>query len=78
MTSDAPEISGLFFGPIDLEGSMENNPVNSDSHSMLSSYMSAMSEQNDTASAVVKHAGAALTTAGPTSGNQRNPFLKLL
>ena len=78
MTSDASEMSGMFFGPIDLDGSMENNAITSGSHSMLSSYMSTMSGQIDTASAVVKHAGEALTIARPILGNQRHPYLKLL
>lgn len=78
MSSDATETSGMFFGPIDMEGSMENNPASFGSRSMLSSYMSAMSLRSDAASAVVQHAGAALTAARPTPGNQRNPYLKLL
>jgi hypothetical protein len=75
MTSDATEMSGLFFGPIDLEGSMENNAVTSGSRSMLSSYMSAMSVRSDAASALVQHVGEALTAARPTPGLQ---YLKLL
>jgi hypothetical protein len=77
MTSDASEMSGLFFGPIDLEGSMENNPVSSGNRSMLSSYASAMSVRSDAASAVVTHAGAALTASRSSASNQRNPFLML-
>lgn len=77
MTSDATEMSGMFF-PIDEENSMENNPITSGSHSMLSSYMSAMSVRSDAASAVVKHAGAALTASRPTSAKLGNPYLKLL
>jgi hypothetical protein len=77
MTSDASEMSGLFFGPIDLEGSMENNPVSTGNRSMLSSYASAMSVRSDAVSAVVTHAGAALTASRSSAGNQRNPFLML-
>ncbi len=77
MTSDATETSGMFF-PIDLEGSMENNAVTSSSHSMLSSYMSAMSVRSEAASAIVQHAGAALTPGRLSPGDQRNHYLKLL
>lgn len=78
LTSDATEMSGLFFGPMDLEGSMENNPVSSSSASALSSYKSAMSVRSEAASAVIKHAGAALTDPRPTTSDQRRPYLKLL
>jgi hypothetical protein len=79
--SDATELSGMIF-PIDDEGSMENHPASSISisisHSMLSSYASAMSVRSDAASAVVRHTGAALSAAWPSTESQRNPFLQLL
>lgn len=76
MTSDATDMSGLIFGPIDLEGSMENNPEPSGSQSMLS-YKSALSVRSAAASAIIQHAGEALTASRSitTSGN---PFLELL
>lgn len=76
MTSDAPELSGMFFGaPEDMEdGSMENNPASRGSGSMLS-YMSGLTSRGEAAGAVVQHAGAALTT---NSGNQRNLYLQVL
>lgn len=75
MTSDTVEI----FGPIDLEGSMENNPaITSGSRSMLSSYQSELSVRSDAASAIVQHAGAALAAPRPTPSNHLSPFLQLL
>lgn len=78
MTSDATETSGLFFGDIDVESSMENNPVSRDSHSMLSSYMSVMSIRDDASSAVVSHAGAGHHATPQPANNQRRPWLTLL
>jgi hypothetical protein len=78
MTSDATEMSSLFFGPIDIEGSMENNPVGVGSRSMLSSYMSGMTLQSEAASVAVQHAGAAPTVARLTPVNQRHQYLELL
>lgn len=79
LTSDAPELSGMFFGAPDLEdGSMENNDGN---RSMLSPYMSGLTLRSEAASAV-QHAGAASTNSGrsnsPNQRNQRNPYLQLL
>lgn len=70
--SDATEPSGPFFGPMDMDSadddSMENHLVSSGSYrSMLSSYASAMSCRSQAASAVIKHAGAALTAAAAAS-----------
>jgi len=80
MTGDAPEISGMFFGPIDLDGSMENNPVPSTSgRSMRSSYMSGMTLQGEeAASGVVQHAGAALAAVRLAPVSQRHQYLELL
>ena len=79
-TSDAPELSGMFFGAPDMEdGSMENNPASDGSRSMLSSYMSGLTSRGEAAGAIVQHAGAALTNAsGRSSGNQRNLYLQVL
>jgi hypothetical protein len=78
MTSDATEMSG-FFGPPDMEASsMENHPGNSGTQSMLSSFMSAMSERSTAASAIVQHAGAAFNGVRPAPRNQGNPYLRLL
>lgn len=78
MTNDATETSGLFFGPMELEGSMENNPADNGGRSMLASYSSAMSVRSDAASALVQYAGAALAASRPSLENQRNPYLQLL
>ncbi|ERF68596.1 hypothetical protein EPUS_04694 [Endocarpon pusillum Z07020] len=81
MTSDAPELSGMFFGAPDMEdGSMENNPASHGSGSMLSSYVSGLTSRGEAAGAIVQHAGAALTNASgrSNSGNQRNLYLQVL
>lgn len=75
MTSDATEMSGMFFGPIDLESSVENNPGSSGSRSMLSSHMSVRSES---ASAAIKHAGAALSPTRSAPSDRGDPFLEVL
>ncbi|KAF7503461.1 hypothetical protein GJ744_003720 [Endocarpon pusillum] len=78
MPSDAPELSGMFFGAPDMEdSSMENNPASHGSGSMLSSYVSGLTSRGEAAGAIVQHAGAALTNAS-NSGNQRNLYLQLL
>lgn len=81
MTTDASELSGMFFGaPEDMEdGSMENNPASRGSGSMLS-YMSGLTSRGEAVGAVVQHAGAALTNASgrSNSGNQRNLYLQVL
>ncbi len=76
MTSDAPDMSGMIFGPMDLEGSMENNPDPSGSQSMMRSYKSALSVRSDAASAIIQRAGEALTAIRPATSD--NPFLRLL
>jgi hypothetical protein len=79
MMGDAPEMSGMFFGPVDLEGSMENNnPVSIGGRSMLSSYMSGMTlRSEEAASVVVQHTGAALAAARLTPVSQRRQYQEL-
>ncbi len=86
LTSDAPELSGMFFGAPDLDdSSMENNPVSNGSRSILSSYMSGLTLRSEAASAVVQHAGATSTNASPSGSlhqhnprNPQHPYLQLL
>jgi hypothetical protein len=79
MPGDAPEMSGMFFGPIDLDGSMENNPASTANRSMRSSYMSGMTLQGEEAAGgIVQHDGAAPTAARITPVSQHHQYAELL